>query len=322
MPDAAHVPTWPELIILMCFGESEELPFSGIVEVDDRYADGEDEPLPQTVRVHKSGARYRVETLEGELLFIKGSEREWRFSPGAEMPVMITQEDDEGFEFGSYAYAIVRPNPTNWRGDDFTTPTGPARHTTYLGRDAWEIELAPPPHKPAPILLTIDALTGMQMRWHSERFGDVFRWTEIEHDVVHGDELFDWTGECARSWLFAEDDAPEELREMIEREQRERAERLAALRMPDLHVELTAGPDLHAVEDDGSAHLSYDIEGFIVVERRPHSDDPWDHGSFPGESAEWSDGDIDWYVRVLDGVGPEQLASIRSQLSEPPPESS
>lgn len=197
MSDADRVPTWPELIIQMCFGETEEQPLTGIVEVDDRYADDEDNGLPRTVRVHKSGARYRVETLDGDPLFIKGSDREWRFSPGADVPVMITQEDDEGYGFGSYGYAIERPNPTNWRGDDFTTPTGPPRRTTYLGRDAWEIELAPPPHKPAPILLTIDALTGMQMRWHSERFGDVFRWTEISHGVVHADGVFDWTGDYA-----------------------------------------------------------------------------------------------------------------------------
>ena len=107
---------------------------------------------------------------------------------------------------------------------------------------------------------------------------------------------------------------------MIEREQRERAEQLAALRMPDLSLEVTARPDLHAVEPDGSAHLSYDISGFLSVERRPHSDAPWDHGSFPGESIEWSDGDLDWYVRAADGVEPEQLARIREQLSEPPPE--
>lgn len=319
MPDADIAPTWPELIILMCFGESEEQPFTGIVEVDDRYEDGEDEPLPRTVRVHKSGPRYRVETLGGELLFIKGADREWRFSPGAEMPVMIMQEDDEGFGFGSYGHAIQRPSPTHWRGDDFTTPTGPARHATYLGRDAWEVELAPPPHKPAPISLALDAATGMPMRWHSERFGDVFRWTEIEHGVAHADDLFEWTGDYAWARVFAEEDTPDDLREMIEREQRERAEQLATLRMPDLRIELTARPDLHVVED-GSAHLSYRLDGLVIVERRPHSDDPWDHGFYPGESAEWSDGDTDWYVRLADGVDSDQLASIREQLSEPPPE--
>jgi hypothetical protein len=314
MTDADHVPTWPELIILMCFGESEEQPFTGIVEVDDRYGD-----LPQTVRVHKSGSRYRVETLDGQLLFINGADRQWRFSPDGDMPVMITQEDDEGFGYGSYGYAIERPNPTRWRGDDFTTPTGPARPTSYLGRDAWEIELAPPPHKPAPIILTMDAATGMRMRWHSGRFGDVFRWTDIDHGVMHAEELFDWTGDYAWAATF-DDDTPDDLREVIERDRHERAEQLAALRMPDLQVELTAHPELGVVEDDGSAHLSYDLEGFIVVERRPHSDAPWDHGVFPGESIEWSEGDVDWYVRVLDGVGSDQLAVIRAQLAEPRPD--
>jgi hypothetical protein len=233
---------------------------------------------------------------------------------------MITQEDDEGFEFGSYGYAIERPRPTHWRGDDFTTPTGPARRTTYLGRDAWEVELAPPPHKPAPSILTVDAATGMPMRWHNERFGDTFRWTEIERGVTHADDFFEWAGDYAWAAAFFDgDDAPGELREMIEREQRERAEQLAALRIPDLRIELTARPHLHVVED-GSAHLSYQFDGLVIVERRPHSDDPWDHEPYPGESIEWSDGDIDWYVRTADGVGPEQLTTIRAQLAEPRPD--
>lgn len=321
-------PSWPELMIWMCFGESEEAPFSGIVEVDDRYGDGDgdgddgdgDQPtLPRTVRVHKRGALYRVETLDGDLLFIKGSDGYWRFTPGQRLPSMIT-DPDQGEGRGSYAYAIARPHPTRWQGDDFTTPTGPPRPTTYLGRDAWEIEIAPPPHKPAPITLTVDRATGMQLRWHSERFGsDVFRWTELDTDVSLDDALFTWEGAYIAAVVFAWDEMPDEMRESIERSEAEQAARWRGLGVPDLSISLDSAPVTFHVEDDGSFHVSYDFEAFLTVARRPHSTGPWDD-DLDERGMTWTEGAWDWVAHFSHGGGPDQLAHIRRQLSEPRPE--
>jgi hypothetical protein len=41
-------PSWPELIILMCFGETEEMPFTGVVEVDEALV-GAGAELPRPV---------------------------------------------------------------------------------------------------------------------------------------------------------------------------------------------------------------------------------------------------------------------------------
>ena len=312
MTDPERVPSWPELIILMCFGESEEPPFTGVVEVDDRY-DDEDEALPRTVRVHKSGARYRVETLDGELIYIQGTDRGWSFHPGSDTPGLITIDDE--YTGGSYDYAIARPNPTRWRGNDFTTPTGPAVATTYLGRAAWQLEIAPPPHKPVPITLVIDAATGMQLRWGSDEFGDVFRWTDIDHDVELADGLFTWDGPFHFAYSDP-DELPDDIQEMVERGDAERREKAAALQLPDMSVRLSRSPEVFAVGDDGSFHALFDYSGYVVVERRPRSTDAWEDDD-PREYETWTDGPWDWRMRLSDEIDPEQLDAIRAQLAEP-----
>ena len=319
MPDNERVPTWPELIILVFFGESEEQPFTGVVEVDDTYEDEDDDlAWPRTVRVHKRGRCYRVETLDGEVLYIKGADRSWRFSPGADVPAMTDHADDEELAFGSYGYAIERPEPTRWRGNDFSLPTGPAQRTTYLGRDAWRVELAPPPHKPAPIVLTVDAVTGMQLRWHSERFGDVFRWIELEHDVTHDDSLFVWEGDAISSASISsenrEADDARHAQDMADRARWMASRRLA-------QVEVTVRVDLFPHEwsdEDGSFFASFNTRVDGMVARRPHDDDEWDIDAHYDHMERWSDGTWDWVIGS--DADPSHLAGIRRQLSEPRPD--
>lgn len=314
MSAADESPPWIELLVRMCAGESAEEPFVGILEVPrGEYGD----EWPGTVRVFKDRERYRVEALDGRLLTIRQAARTYVFHDD-DAPARLDDDEDGEVHHGAHGSIIRRRHPTDWRGDDFTRPAGPPRAVTYLGRPAWEVELTPPPHKPSALVLTIDAENGMTLQQRSVEFGVISRWTELAEVESQPDELFTWDGDYAWAGSFGEDDVPAEVREAIEREQQEDAEQLAALRVPDLRVELTAHPDLHFVED-GSAHVSYHLGGLVIVERRPRSDDPWDHGSFPGESTEWSDGDTDWYVRVL-SVGSDQLAAIRSQLAEPRPD--
>ncbi len=317
MPDAEHIPTWPELIILMCFGESEEEPFTGILEVDDRYDDEDGSPR-RTLRVHKSGARYRVETLDGDLLYIRAADRGWRFRPGSDTAGLVI--DDDEYSGGSYDYAIARPNPTRWRGNDFTTPTGPAARTTYLGREAWQVEIAPPPHKPAPATLVIDAATGQQLRWGNEEFGDVFRWTAIDYGVELADELFTWDGPFGFAYGDPEE-LPDDIRAMVERSDAEREQRARALRVPSMTIQVTAEPEMSDVGDDGSFHAMFDFAGYVNVERRPHASTQWEDED-DREHSTWTAGGWDWRVRLSDDIDPSQLAAIRAQLAEPPPESS
>lgn len=76
-----------------------------------------------------------------------------------------------------------RRTQDRWEGDDFTLPTGPELATTLLGRAAWSVELAPPPHKPFPMQTVIDADTGLIMRAGSEAFGTFHEWTDLDTDA-------------------------------------------------------------------------------------------------------------------------------------------
>jgi hypothetical protein len=320
-------PTWPELIVLMCFGESEEQPFTGVVTVDDPIAgdDGDgpdgDPPLPTTVRVHKKGARYRVETLDGDVLHIRGTDRSFVFRPGSQTPAMTDWSDDDAFGSGTYGQAVARPRPTSWRGDDFTTPTGPPTRTTFLGRDAWHVELAPPPHKPAPVQLVVDAVTGMQLRWGSDRFGDVFRWISLETGVELDDSLFEWDGPFVFGWFGQGDDLPEDVREDIERSEREKAELAATIGVPALTMELGCVPQVLSVDSDGAYHALYDFEAFVTVRRRPRSDEHWELDGPDDETTRWVDDTWDWAVRLPGRSGDpgrsDRLARLRQQLAEP-----
>jgi hypothetical protein len=300
-------PRWPELIVLMCFGQSEERPFTGVVEVDDRYDDEEDDvALPGAVRVHKKGARYRVESIAGDLLYIRGSDRSWRFPRGGGDPGLVNQDDK--YEGGSYGFAIERPDPTNWRGGDFTTPTGPLRPTTYLGMDAWQVELAPPAHKPAPVELIVDQHTGMVLRW-----GDSFRWTQVDQVDDLADSLFEWDG----SFFFASSDdgggLPDDIVESLRRSDAERRTRIAALGVTQLRLDVSADPEAYSAEDDGSFHVTYDVTGFVQVRRRPHDDTTWDLDGPIDRWSTWTEGAWDWAVALSD-IDRDQVPAIRRQL--------
>jgi hypothetical protein len=325
-------PSWPELIILMCFGETEEMPFTGVVEVDEALVgdggdDWEDEHaalLPTTVRVHKDGSRYRVEDLDGTVLYIRGADRSWQFRPGADMPAMVDYADDEEVGHGSYAHAVERPNPTRWRGNDFTTPTGPVTATTWLGRDAWEVEIAPPPHKSGNVSMVVDAVTGMQLSWRHEEHGDVFRWTHIEHGVDLDDSMFTWDGPFMFAHGGAGEDLPDDVLESIDRSEVEKAGRLADLGVSALAVTLSSPPEAWTVGDDGSFHAGYDFDAYVGVCRRPRSGDTWDLDGDDDTWVRWTDGDWDWAARVScrgDSTTDDQvLEQIRQQLAEARPD--
>ncbi|MCU1678809.1 MAG: hypothetical protein JWM93_3567 [Frankiales bacterium] len=222
------VPSWPELIMLMYFGESEEHPFVGVLEVDRWYREPVvGEPLPDTVRVYTKGARYRVETLDGHVLFIRGTDRTWRFFPGSTSPVLrllgeredgVLRELGERPGFGSYQHAIERPPLTSWHVDESAERVAPLG-ATYLGRDAWEVELPPRPNRASGAQLTIDATTGQQLRCGSDHRDD-FRWTELREAPELDDALFTWEGpvvghddididfEIPPELLVGEDDLP------------------------------------------------------------------------------------------------------------------
>lgn len=197
----------------MTAGEPEESPFVGILEVRELGRDDQDEVVevgdddlrwPSRVRVFKDRERYRVESLDGTLLTIRDAQYTFVFGhdlddedhtvAGHDTPRRFDNEADGEVRPGAHGQVIERREAIDWRGDDFTTPAGPAVPVTYLGRDAWEVELVPPLHKPSPLVLTIDAVTGMTYQQRSVQYGVLSRWVELEDVASHSDSLFEWDG--------------------------------------------------------------------------------------------------------------------------------
>lgn len=309
------VPTWPELIGLMSSGESRESPFTGILEVDGWYSgDGRTETLPNTVRVFKRGHRYRVETLAGEVLFIRGDDRAWRFPRSSDLPILIRDPDevvDHGF--GSYSVAIDRPLPDTWCDRGVDGIVGSVVATTYLGREAWDVEARASTMSLATAHLTIDAASGMLLRWGNGQFADDFRWTRLNDLPDVAESLLTWDGEAVE--LVAT--IPEVMPTPIQRGDLEidgaRSDATGFGDIAPLSVTLTAEPEVFEMTQDGSFHLGYDLGGFVTVLRRPHL------GAVPVDDERegwttWTEDGWDWSLKVPAGMHADQIAVIRHQL--------
>lgn len=98
----------------------------------------------------------------------------------------MTVPDD--YEFGTRGF-----DPGRWEGDDFTEPVGGPEEITMLGRLAWRVTLAPPPHKPEPMHMVIDQSTFLVLREGNDAFGTFHEWTELITDPEIDDALFTWT---------------------------------------------------------------------------------------------------------------------------------
>ena len=318
---------WLEIQVRMGCGEQAEEPFIGILEVlelgtqSDEYDDTEDEQptWPAQVRVFKDRDRYRVESLDGRLLTIKDREFTYAFhdpeTPGR------SANDDECAR-GAHGDAIQRRPAMDWRGDDFTRPTGPPRATRFLGRDAWEIELAPPSHKPSPYVMTVDAGNGMLLEGRSVLFGPHVRWLELNVQESLPDDLFTWDGDFYQGFAGSYEDMPEDIRSQIDVENAERRTKLEELGIGPMTVGVTAMPHLHEWDDQGSFYASFDIDGLIVLLRRPHSEEPWEREPGMPLALEWSDGNWDWMLRATEEFSAEQLEGVKRsfQAAEPPNE--
>ncbi len=89
---------------------------------------------------------------------------------------------------------LARRDLGDFAGDDFTRPTGPVGATTFLGRTAWTVELAPPDHKPFPLQLVVDAETGLILQQRNDGFGSVDEWIEFVVGEPIPPDLFVWDG--------------------------------------------------------------------------------------------------------------------------------
>jgi hypothetical protein len=272
-------------------GEPDEFEVPGAGSDDASPEGAADEAV--LTRVWRAGRRVRLERPDGRPSLIVGERSCWQFR--GDDPVPVESPSSAVTYQGSGTELLHRRAAAEFTGDDFTRPTGPVGHTTFLGRPAYTIELAPPAHKPFPMQLIVDAETGLLLQQRNDGFGSVDEWVEIVVGEPLSDQLFRWQGP-ARSEA---DEQAEHEREWLT-QQAERADwfqvNVAAL---PLRVELDLSVDVHGYEPDGSFEASIGASHLGSLARRPSSEQDWDLG-WSEVQHRWSEGGWDWALSLHD----------------------
>jgi hypothetical protein len=262
------------------------------------------------IRVWRDGAKLRIEEPDGSPNLIVGESTCWRFDREHATPVAAPAEAVH--HVGQGTQLLRRRTADEFVGEDFTRPTGPVGATTFLGRAAWTVELAPPPHKPYPIQLVIDAETGLILHERNDGFGSVDEWVEFVVGEPLDPDLFTWSGP-------ARDEADERATRWAEHERdmaRRRQWFVTRVAPLPLRVELGVDVLLNVCDDTTGAFQATLGEGSSVgmLARRPRSDEPWDPG-WSNVQHRWSDQRWDWALTVYDDqIDAAGLAALRRQL--------
>lgn len=64
--------------------------------------------------------------------------------------------------------------------DDFTRPAGPVEEVAFIGRPAWRVMLAPPPHKPGGVWQVLDVESGVTLAYQSRDGQTLLGFTSLE----------------------------------------------------------------------------------------------------------------------------------------------
>jgi hypothetical protein len=227
-------------------------------------------------------------TLRGVIRTDPGRDDCWQFDREHDSPLASPVS---AMRYGFSGTGLLeRKRMENFVGTDFTTPTGAVTATSFLGRPAWQVELAPPSHKPYPLQWIVGAETGLLLQQRNDGFVTVEEWTELVVGEPLDPALFEWDGPSR-----SEADVRVARDAAHERDMAGRAEWFAAnVATEALRVELTLEPHLHEWEEDGSFQASRGQVG--VLARRPRSDTVWKRG-WPDDAHRWSTERWDWAVQ-------------------------
>ena len=310
--------TWPQLVALMALGNGPEPSLRGIARSRDVTPVDDDEPADLEipghgrfrfnegrVRVFKRGNLVRRERLDGRPFAIQGPDSLWIWEGDAEIPTAFPRHS---MFFGWPDSALTqRRGMDDWSGDDFTQPTSIPTATRFLDRDAWQVELRPPPHKPFPLTMIVDAETGLVLQQRNDGFHSVAEWEELEFDVVLPDELFIWGGQSQPP----PDHRAEHIADMARRREWLERNGIGGLSLT-LSVELM----LNEQGEDGGFHASLRVGVNGSLARRPHSDQPWDlYMNWP-HMHRWTSDGWDWWLGTDETLSEAVLAELRTQLGD------
>jgi len=315
--------TWPQLVVLMAYGDGTEDSIAGELRYRNVNPVPEAEVEPGLIVDDPRLGRIRVEEGSGRVcrrgslvrrehagrpIAIVGEHTTWIWLDGNELPTAFPRATT-AWGFGDLSI-VERASASRWEGTDFTKLTGPIEAVEFLGRHAWAFELAPPSHKPYPVQMIVDADTGLVLRQANADFGSFTEWTSLDVDADLPDSLFEWDDPAL---------PPVDHRAEHEAMMAERRAWLADRGIAGLTFTVTPELMLHEWDDDsGSFHLSFDSMALGSLLRRPRDDQPWaDAEQFRWEHHyRWSDARWDWALGSRQQVNESQLAALREQLAQ------
>ncbi|MFZ2176227.1 MAG: hypothetical protein WAW17_19755 [Rhodococcus sp. (in: high G+C Gram-positive bacteria)] len=322
---------WVEMLVTMADGPKQ--PVQGVV-VPYRHSDerwrfsygsyGEDPVLPRLrpggVRLYRWGRQSRIESMEGDLLFVSDGDTAWFFTSDPHRP-RCTALRNVQFKGPGRELVITRP-VSHWVGDHHARPTGPVTDLDCLGRRCWSVDLAPRESRAMPrpsLRLVVDADSGAVLEQHSgdgvtgAAFADVTVGSPIDP------ALFTWDGPVvtdlesralagkgpSHQW----DESMQWFRENITAE---------PIRVPVL-MDFT--PPLVDLTDRESGAFSAPLgpnlcgghsAGWLI--RRLRSKEPWKVKTH-GYQVAWSTEDFDWACHISRGtLDAAAIAVLQQQL--------
>lgn len=313
---ASAPPDWAHLVVLMAVGNGPDPTMRGVVEQTEPVPCDDGEPAEfhvqgepyrirsERLRVYRRGGLARRERLDGTPINIHGEDDAWIWQGADSTPIVLPART---VHYGGPDDALTRRRQLeDWQGDDFTRPTGPAVATAFLGRAAWQVEIAPPPHKLFPLTLVVDATTGLVLSQRNVGWRSATEWIELELGVDIPDELFTWTGPTR---------PPPDRHAEHAREMAMRREWLTRHGIGDITLELPVEIMLNEWQEDGSFHASLQVSRHGSLVRRPHSDAPWDDNLNWNFRYEWTSAGWDWIVATDDELSDEELDLLKRTLS-------
>jgi len=317
-------PTWPELLQLMTVGPPNEPTVRGAIRHRGRdegwvvyggiagpppiagIRAGIDPAYPPPLRVWRHGNRVRLEEPDGRVNLIVSDDRLWQFN--GDRGVLIESPRRDVQYMCSGTQLLERRPLVEYAGNDFTQPAGNVEPTTFLGRPAWAVELAPPPHKPHPMQLVVDAETGIVLQQRNDGFGTVDEWVEFVTGEDFNSDVFTWSGpSMSAEELHAIQDAEHEA-DMAQR----REWFSNHVTSSPLRIEFEIAPLVHVHASDGSFEASLGDRAFYgSLARRSHSTAPWEL-RWQRVDHRWSTKNWDWALTFHDAqpTGPSLSALI------------
>ena len=308
-----------ELVGRMVWGTGEPDTITGLIRTLD-----DDEGGESWRRVTRSGFFTREETMDGQVQLIIGPDAEWFWDAEALVMRVRRRDEDEDNVDRLYGHAPIgglsvgghRPSWERWEGNDFTQPTSSVEATTMLGRACYRVELAPPSHKPFPLTITVDALTGLVLREDNAGVGFRREWTEATIGADLAADTFTWSGPAES--LPSEAEQHRAGRAEWEAEQAGNNAWLQARGFAAFQLPIPFEFGLHEHDDDtGSIYASVEINFHGTLLRRPTSTTDWDEPNtthYPHDYR-WSDQRWDWFLATMQPIAPADLVRAKTVLS-------